>query len=109
MLLLAAIGMLAPGVLLAFVWKPANATGVVCGMLAGCFILFMPAATAIESALLPEWEPGLIAIIGNAAVLVLISGASHLVSQRRRRPSGSSGQLRRGRHPAPKMGLQDSE
>jgi SSS family solute:Na+ symporter len=84
----AAIGMLAPGVLLAFVWKPANAIGVFCGILAGCFMLFVPAATAIESALLPEWEPGLIAIIGNAAVLVLTSGASHFVSARRRRPSG---------------------
>jgi SSS family solute:Na+ symporter len=84
----AAIGMLAPGVLLAFVWKPADALGVFCGILAGCFILLMPAAKAIESALLPEWEPGLIAIIGNAAVLVVISAASNLVSQRRRRPSG---------------------
>jgi hypothetical protein len=44
---------------------------------------------------LPEWEPGLIAIIGNAAVLVLISGASHLVSQRLRRASGRQRALTR--------------
>jgi SSS family solute:Na+ symporter len=83
----AAIGMLAPGVLLAFVWKRANAIGVFCGILAGCFLLLMPAGKAIGTALLPEWEPGLIAIIANAAVAVLISGASHLVSARRSRPS----------------------
>ena len=105
----AAIGMLAPGVFLAFVWKPTNAVGVFCGIVAGCFILLVPAAKALWSALLPGWEPGLVAIIGNAAVVVLISGASHLVSVRRGRSSNSSPQSRGRRHPSSKIGLQDTE
>jgi SSS family solute:Na+ symporter len=105
----AAIGMLAPGVLLAFAWKPTNALGVFCGILAGCCILLLPAAEAIESSLLPEWEPGLIAIVGNTAVVFLVSGASHLVSARGGRPSGTAVQSCGWRHPAAKVGLQDAE
>jgi SSS family solute:Na+ symporter len=103
----AAIGMLAPGVLLAFVWKPANAVGVFCGILAGCCILLLPAAKAIESSLWPEWEPGLLAIIGNAAVVFLVSGVTHLV-RRGRLPSGST-KSHRWCHPTAKIGLQDTE
>jgi SSS family solute:Na+ symporter len=105
----AASGMLAPGALLAFVWKRANALGVFCGILVGCLMLLVPKAKALESALLPGWEPGLIAIIGNAAVLIFVSGISHLVSSSRERPPDGGPQLRGWRHPASKVRLQDTE
>lgn len=68
----AAIGMLAPGVFLAFLWKRANAWGVAAGMVAGYLTLLLPAAQAVTDQLLPEWERGLIAMGVNAAVAVLV-------------------------------------
>lgn len=68
----AAIGMLAPGVFLAFLWKRANAWGVAAGMVAGYMTLLLPAAQAVTDQLLPEWERGLIAMGVNAAVAVLV-------------------------------------
>lgn len=68
----AAIGMLAPGVFLAFLWKRANAWGVAAGMVAGYMTLLLPAAQALTDQLLPEWERGLIAMGVNAAVAVLV-------------------------------------
>jgi SSS family solute:Na+ symporter len=76
----AAIGMLAPGVILAFLWRPANAAGVFCGILAGCLTLLTPSGRALGAAWLPSWDPGLTAIIANAAVLMLVTAVSQRLS-----------------------------
>lgn len=67
----AAIGMLAPGVYLAFLWKRAHAAGVFIGMIAGYIALLLPQAQAMWGALLPGWEQGLVAMAINAAVTVV--------------------------------------
>jgi len=69
----AAIGMLAPGVFLAFLWPRANAIGVFAGIVAGYGALLLPAASAFWGAHLPEWDQGLIAMGINAVVAVLAS------------------------------------
>jgi SSS family solute:Na+ symporter len=69
----ASIGMLAPGAVLALLWKRSHAFGVLAGMAAGYVALLDPAATALWHGLLPGWEPGLIALILNAAVAIAIS------------------------------------
>lgn len=68
-----AIGMLAPGVFLAFMWRRASAAGVLCGIVAGFVALLAPFAKAYWAATLPEWEPGLLAMAINAAVMVGVS------------------------------------
>jgi len=68
----AAIGMLAPGVFLAFLWPRANAIGVAAGMAAGYVVLLAPAAQTLFGALFPEWEKGLVAMGVNAIVAVLV-------------------------------------
>lgn len=68
----AAIGMLAPGVFLAFVWPRAHAVGVMAGIAVGYAALLLPAATAFWSAWFPEWEQGLLAMAVNAAVVVIV-------------------------------------
>ncbi len=69
----AAIGMLAPGVYFAFTWKRAHAIGVFAGLVAGYLALLLPSAQALWGALLPGWEPGLIAMAINAAVAAAVS------------------------------------
>lgn len=69
----AAIGMLAPGVFLAFLWPRASATGIFAGMFVGYIALLWPAATALWSELLPGWDHGLVATIINAAVAIVVS------------------------------------
>ncbi|QXQ05661.1 sodium:solute symporter family protein [Sphingosinicellaceae bacterium] len=69
----ASIGMLAPGVFLAFTWTRASAVGVFAGMVAGYVTLLVPAVTALAGTLLPGWEPGLVAMLLNAAVAVVVS------------------------------------
>ena len=68
-----AIGMLAPGVFLAFLWRRASAIGVFAGMLAGYVALLLPAATELWGRVLPEWDTGLVAMAINAAVAVSLS------------------------------------
>lgn len=68
-----AIGMLAPGVFLGFVWKRTSAVGVVCGIIAGFMVLMLPASSAYLGAALPNWEPGLIAMLVNVLVVVGVS------------------------------------
>lgn len=68
----AAIGMLAPGVFLAFLWPRANAIGVAAGIAAGYLALLLPAAQAFWAILLPEWDRGLIAMGVNALVAVVV-------------------------------------
>jgi SSS family solute:Na+ symporter len=68
-----AIGMLAPGVFLAFLWRRASAIGVFAGMLAGYVALLLPAATELWGRVLPEWDTGLVAMAINAVVAVTLS------------------------------------
>ena len=68
-----AIGMLAPGVILAFTWRGANAAGVIAGIVAGYAALLHPVALGWWQALLPTCEPGLPAFLVNFAVAVGVS------------------------------------
>ena len=68
----AAIGMLAPGVFLAFLWSRANAVGVAAGMAAGYVVLLVPAAQNLFGVIFPEWEKGLVAMGVNAIVAVVV-------------------------------------
>lgn len=69
----ASIGMLAPGVFLAFLWPRASAVSVAAGILAGYVALLHPTALAAWHSLLPQWEPGLIAMIINLVVALVVS------------------------------------
>ena len=68
----AAVGMLAPGVYLAFTWKRAHAPGVFIGMVAGYAALLLPAAQAFWDTHFPQWDHGLLAMAVDAAVAILI-------------------------------------
>ena len=68
-----AIGMLAPGVFLGFLWRRTSATGVLAGMLAGFIALLAPFSAHYWGSHWPQWEPGLIAMAINAGVTVLVS------------------------------------
>jgi SSS family solute:Na+ symporter len=67
-----AIGMLAPGVFLAFLWRP-TAISVLLGIVAGFIALLAPFAKDFWAAQLPEWEPGLIAMLINLVVVVAVT------------------------------------
>ncbi|WP_433179339.1 sodium:solute symporter family protein [Actinoallomurus sp. CA-150999] len=71
-----AIGMLAPGVFLAFLWRRTSAIGVLAGIVAGFTALLAPFAKHYWAAHLPEWEPGLIAMVINAVVVLVVSLAT---------------------------------
>jgi len=68
----AAIGMLAPGVFLAFLWPRANAIGVAAGIGAGYAALLLPSAQSLWAALLPGWDKGLVAMGVNAIVAIIV-------------------------------------
>lgn len=72
----AAIGMLAPGVFLAFLWPRANALGVFVGIVVGYCALLLPAATAFWSRHFPEWDQGLLAMSANAAITIAVCALS---------------------------------
>lgn len=78
-----AIGMLAPGVFFAFLWRRTSAVAVVLGITAGFVALLAPFAKDFWAARMTEWEPGLIALIINAVVVVAVS----LVLPRRNAPA----------------------
>lgn len=65
-----AIGMLAPGVFLGFLWKRVTAIGVLAGIVVGFLALL---AKSYWAPLVPEWEPGLIALVINAIVTIGVS------------------------------------
>jgi len=79
----ASIGMLAPGAVLALVWRRAEAVGVLAGLVVGYIALLYPAAVAMCHSLLPGWEPGLAALILNLVTVMLVSWGIGLA-----RPSG---------------------
>ncbi|WP_010408775.1 sodium:solute symporter family protein [Citromicrobium sp. JLT1363] len=68
----ASIGMLAPGVFLAFLWRKTNAFAVLGGIATGYAVLLLPAASAVL-VWFPEWEKGLVAMAGNAVVVLVLS------------------------------------
>ncbi|MHB9880214.1 sodium:solute symporter family protein [Pacificimonas sp. ICDLI1SI03] len=68
----AAIGMLAPGVFLAFIWPRAHAEGVLVGIVAGYLALLLPAAEAFWNDYFPEWDHGLLAL-GVAAIVTILA------------------------------------
>jgi SSS family solute:Na+ symporter len=68
----AAIGMLAPGVFLAFLWPRAHATGVLAGIATGYATLLLPQATALWDGWLPGWDHGLVAMAVNAATVGVV-------------------------------------
>jgi solute:Na+ symporter, SSS family len=70
----AAIGMLAPGVFLAFLWPRAHAWGVMAGIAIGYAALLLPVANAFWSLWFPGWEHGLLAMAINAATVGLVCG-----------------------------------
>jgi solute:Na+ symporter, SSS family len=76
-----AIGMLAPGVFLGFLWQRTCAAGVFAGLLVGYCTLWLPAANELSGELLPGWDTGLVAMGVNALVVVVVS-AAWPVSQR---------------------------
>jgi len=68
-----AIGMLGPGVFLAFLWKRTTAWGVLAGIVTGFTALLAPFAQPWWEAWFAGWEVGLIAMIINAATVVVVS------------------------------------
>ncbi|WP_204058112.1 sodium:solute symporter family protein [Microbispora corallina] len=68
-----AIGMLAPAVFLAFLWRRTTAIGVLAGIVAGFTALLAPFAKDFWAAHLPDWEPGLLAMAVNLVVVVVVS------------------------------------
>lgn len=68
-----AIGMLAPGVFLAFLWPRASAIGVFAGIVAGYVALLLPAAAPLWQRIFPEWDTGLVAMLVNVVVAILAS------------------------------------
>lgn len=71
----AAIGMLAPGVYFAFLWKRAHAVGIFVGIIVGYIALLLPQAQQLWSFLLPGWDHGLVAMAVNAATAAAVCTA----------------------------------
>ena len=69
----AAIGMLAPGVFLGFLWSRTSAIGVLAGIVAGYGALLLPGVKAFTGSMLPGWDAGLVAMLVNASVVVAVS------------------------------------
>lgn len=89
----AAIGMLAPGVFLAFLWQRTSAIGVLAGIVVGYAALLAPAAESLWARLVPEWDRGLVAMLVNAVVAVVVSAvfpAAHAASPRTAEARGSA-------------------
>lgn len=68
-----AIGMLAPGVFLAFLDRRTNALGVTAGILAGFAVLLLPVSSLWLGQHWPSVEPGLVAMAINALVTLVVS------------------------------------
>ncbi|VVD59251.1 sodium:solute symporter family protein [Pandoraea anhela] len=68
-----AIGMLAPAVFFGFLWKRTTAVGVLAGLITGFTALLAPFAAHYWAAVLPQWEPGLIAMAINACTVIAVS------------------------------------
>lgn len=71
----ASIGMLAPGVFLAFLWRKTTAASVLAGLVVGYTLLLAPQASGLFT-LFPNWEHGLVAMIANTLVVVVMTLAT---------------------------------
>lgn len=71
-----AIGMLAPGVFLGFLWRGTSAIGVMAGIVTGFVILLVPPVTAAFESVFVNWELGLVAMAVNFAVTIAVSLAT---------------------------------
>ncbi|MBY0619151.1 sodium:solute symporter family protein [Sphingomonas ursincola] len=80
-----AIGLLAPGVFLAFVWPRTSAVAVAGGLVAGYALLVTPPGEAWIAANFVEWEPGLVAM---GAALIVTVAISLVVPRRADAPGG---------------------
>ncbi|MXO67176.1 sodium:solute symporter family protein [Altericroceibacterium endophyticum] len=78
----ASIGMLAPGVFLAFLWRQTNAFAVLAGIGTGYVVLMLPSSSPLM-AWFPEWEAGLVAMLFNALVVLALSPLLNLVTGKR--------------------------
>jgi solute:Na+ symporter, SSS family len=68
-----AIGMLAPSVFLAFLWRRTTAIGVLAGIVVGFAALLAPFAKNYWAGHLPQWEPGLVSMGINLVVVIGVS------------------------------------
>jgi SSS family solute:Na+ symporter len=80
----ASIGMLAPGAVLALVWRRAEAVGVLVGLAVGYAVLLCPAIVALCHRSLPGWEPGLPALVANFVTVMAVSWGIGLMCPARR-------------------------
>lgn len=71
----AAIGMLAPGVYLAFGTRRVPTLAIMAGLVAGFAILWVPALTAGAQAVFLHWDIGLIALLANLVVVIGVASA----------------------------------
>ncbi|MCW5296355.1 sodium:solute symporter family protein [Verminephrobacter eiseniae] len=71
-----AIGMLGPGVFLAFLWRRTTASGVAAGIAVGFAALLTPFAQLCWAAWFPGWEVGLIAMALNAVTVLCVSAVT---------------------------------
>jgi SSS family solute:Na+ symporter len=69
----ASIGMLAPGVFLAFLRPKSSPWAVLAGLVTGYVVLLWPAAQYALAFLLPDWDNGWVAMLINAMVTILAS------------------------------------
>jgi SSS family solute:Na+ symporter len=60
-------------VILGLAWARTSAAGVVAGMVAGYSVLLVPALRAGVDSSLPGWDIGLVAMLVNAALVVVVS------------------------------------
>jgi solute:Na+ symporter, SSS family len=76
----AAIGMLAPGIYLAFLRRRLPPIAIICGMVAGYASLLVPGVTRFWERYAPEWDKGLIALILNVIVVGVVAMASRVLT-----------------------------
>jgi SSS family solute:Na+ symporter len=85
----ASIGMLAPGVFLAFLWRRANAIGIAAGLVAGYLLMLLPAAEPLWAGM-PQVDRGLVAMLVNGAVAIGASLLAGMVPARAPAPSAQA-------------------
>lgn len=91
----ASIGMLAPGVFFAFLWRRTGAVAVLAGMVVGYAVLLVPQARPLFS-WFPGWDKGLVAMLANAIVVALVT----LMIKRPKASAGTTALTQGSRAPA---------
>jgi SSS family solute:Na+ symporter len=77
----AAIGMLAPGIYLAFLRCRVPPIAIIGGMIGGYVSLLVPGATRFWQHRAPEWDEGLIALIINVILVGVLALASRVIAE----------------------------